>query len=824
MGDGATIGDFVNRGYQVARDHRTDALIDDVNRSLSAKARVLDDAPDPFVRHLGEPGHELGEVHTLKSDPRVEGEGLDSEMQREVGAWNALVATFSNRYKMRPLWSAFDQDGSLGPLEDASEDEPPGEGMGFAEYRNANLRNVPATTTGILTATTKGTRQETVFAPFMEIVADHATPGDGAHKYSTPVYEVTADGELDQQRAGGLHSALWVAQLPDGGCLDQSPYFVPALNLARSADGSGYGAYVCQSDTGPPAPLPDTTTTDVPAKQDDAQTLGAFLSCLASGPNHPGHVSDKHRTGVNEEGVPWNCGHISTSALFYMDQERDAPIAFEPVYPNCQKMPIKVEAHISYDVKARHSTVCGSHTGLWRLWAESPIIPPPKPPDVPREPEWGEVTGGRPGDILGGGGGGGNRGGLPGDGGGPGAGGGPAGGNNGGNGNGDGDDGDPGIVPRFDVPNFFGIPIDPAPEITSGGQIPRGGTGLSSVLGGGKYGSWQFRDKNYQVDPEQTPHYDPARTPWQLAAPGFYFMAGRRVGQEPYAGDIGGETDVVDGTDVRWVTRALTGHLEGFGAVVGNHLFSETFKQGEYFNRSGTTAGGAVFLPPEVKLDARVPSSVSDTALVTYNGLVGTTSKGNAAKLGSATPQLDDGSLADGWYMQASGGTGLVNCLFSGVNASGNARNFRLLPGAIVTGGTTGSMLGLGKHTDTQVTETGSDELTTQTDTQVQFYAFAPDGGSGYTYTIGLIKTDADSQTVPEGAMFNINLTLGQDGGADTTTVVIKNGSAATGATLATITSATSSDVMRDVVAYFDGTNWRIKSLHTSFVAGLAVA
>ena len=130
-------------------------------------------------------------------------------------------------------------------------------------------------------------------------------------------------------------------------------------------------------------------------------------------------------------------------------------------------------------------------------------------------------------------------------------------------------------------------------------------------------------------------------------------------------------------------------------------------------------------------------------------------------------------------------------------------------------------MIGLGKHTDTQVTGTGTKSITVGSSTQVQYLAFKEGASSTYTYTIYLLASDAESTALVEGPLFNLNLNLEQHTTYQTT-VEIHNG--LTGGAIYTVTSSLTGDVYRDVDAHFDGTNWRIKRAVNTEVAGLAVA
>lgn len=639
MGEMGKPRSYANDGYKIARDHRD--VMDDVHRDLSAKARVASDEAGPGYQLLN-PGHELGEVHFTPASERVKGPGLNSNALRNVGAWGTLPAVTTEDYGHRPLWDFHDQDGSLAALFDDT-DQDQINGHGFDSYHVLDGRHLPDTTPGFHLAGTDGLRQATLFMPDHQLVADHRGEGAEAHQYSTPVYDIFGTS-LDQQRAGGLHSLVRNWQLPNGGCLDQDGYFVPALNFSRSTDRTGFGAYVAEGDAVVGAPLnnaaddQETRATNRGGQQ-RTPLIGAFGSATASGPWHPGHESDKHRVGANTEGGVWNVGHIQTGGLFYMDQERDAPLDFSRVpYPECRRHPIRTEVTLSYDIKSSHSTICGRHRGLWRWHTTTPILPPPErtpptdkpprrpptdgpPPDFPLD---GEVTGGGPGG---------------------------------------GDGGERLIDFRIIDWNLELM----AQGGRAGGASPPGSNGQGGA-------TWCYR-RDDEIDLEGTGNlYEPAHMAWHLAGPGMYWTAGRLVGTEPYLGDLGGESDIPDGRDIRWMQRALTMHAEGFGAVAARNLFNETFAAGELYAKSPTCDGGVFFAPAEVKLDAHAPSAASDGSVVVWNGLVGTSSVGNGVKLGSATPDLSTGGLKDGWYLQATGNSNAVNADLRFVAANGSAR------------------------------------------------------------------------------------------------------------------------------------------------------
>lgn len=137
-------------------------------------------------------------------------------------------------------------------------------------------------------------------------------------------------------------------------------------------------------------------------------TVG-LTSARSGGFIEVGHGSkDKHVIGKSGD-HNINAAHISTDALFYNDQELDAPIAFEEdPYPEVQAFPLKSKVHLQYNGSKYHSAtaqaigasngVSGAgrkYRGLWEFWAEVPNtkegggeVPPPgiTPPDDPPPP------------------------------------------------------------------------------------------------------------------------------------------------------------------------------------------------------------------------------------------------------------------------------------------------------------------------------------------------------------------------------------------------------------------------------------------------------
>jgi len=118
----------------------------------------------------------------------------------------------------------------------------------------------------------------------------------------------------------------------------------------------------------------------------------------AFGPIDLGARGDKHQHGTDRDGHPINAAHISTNAYFFQDNQRDAPIAFEGVYPYPSPLPIPAKAYCSYDAIGSHAFAGGTRSGQWRFWCETPdVAPPGVPTDPPTDPPGGPGRPGGPG-------------------------------------------------------------------------------------------------------------------------------------------------------------------------------------------------------------------------------------------------------------------------------------------------------------------------------------------------------------------------------------------------------------------------------------------
>lgn len=118
--------------------------------------------------------------------------------------------------------------------------------------------------------------------------------------------------------------------------------------------------------------------------------LGAF------GPFHGGCRGDKHKIGNDRDGNPINSGHLSINAYWYKDPDKDGPFLFEGLYPNPAPLPLQSRVHLTWDQFTDHQWLEGTREGVWRWWAEVPVVTPAggSPPVPNRGPTTG--GGGRP--------------------------------------------------------------------------------------------------------------------------------------------------------------------------------------------------------------------------------------------------------------------------------------------------------------------------------------------------------------------------------------------------------------------------------------------
>lgn len=742
----------------------------------------------------------------------------------DLGQWWYGALSVDREDGLRVVLTDDEPDKKLKPKKDVTREKNQRVTPVLDEYRNTFGHTLPIGTVGTLMQSGSQDEFRQWFLPSLETVAHHngiVPRGDGTPpECSTRTFDLTPDGALDWDRAGGWHSHIWNAQLPKGGPLGMQGDWVPAWNLARSAgDATGYGAWVSVG------PIRGGNAGRV-FIEGGAQSLGAFASHLASGPLHPGELKgDKHFIGAGE--TTWNAGHISTKAYFFMDKRRDAPLAFElQPWPYPNEFAIKSKVHLVYRDEPTHEFVGGDRQGLWDWYTTVPVRQPwidtPGIPKLPDPPTYQ----------------------LP-----------PRGGGGGGGGNGRVTDTyNGGIAGAADRPQNAGGGFD-QPNPYPAGQ---------------------------PLDTSKT-RIDPARTPYEMAMPSLYFFPVRNPTNHPYdgrfggppvdtgpqgdgpwspdglkarglsspvgdpvinippipipplggsgfppgitgaadAGEIGGPGETFSGplgfqnraTDRKkyeadqaraWTNKPLAFHMQAFAKVSGEGWSTNTNPGDEYL--SGTADGGLYVSAAEPLLDGNAPPSVSLATMVfASENQLGTNYSGKAARLAFGTVDWTTGTVKDGFYIHATGASGSVNGELRYLDASGAARVGTTSHYGVLVGAGTGSNVGLGKRTTSAVTDTATDLLTVATDNQSQRYTFAEKVG-GYTANI-----DLDTTGAVEGATFELDLELAVVGVGNTTTVLIRNGSG--GSTLATVTSAISGAIKRWCKAYYNGSAWVLTAL-----------
>lgn len=265
----------------------------------------------------------------------------------------------------------------------------------------------------------------------------------GPGECGTLVVDLQRDGEAcmggsDQPGIGGRHariqSMMRVIALPEGGNELGGAGNGLAWNLALSGQDqlAGYGMVWARMDggggpttgggSGPQGPITGGGSIDGLSEADlgdqpkdfgdfHATRVGshgvAFMAHTgAFGPFHAGSSNDKHRIDVDSDGNPMNSGHLAIGAYWYKDADKDGPMLFEGIYPNPAPLPMTSRVHLSWDGGLPHNWVNGQKDGMWRWWAEVPIVTPQSgppttitpPPTGPRGPTTpGGPTPGGPG-------------------------------------------------------------------------------------------------------------------------------------------------------------------------------------------------------------------------------------------------------------------------------------------------------------------------------------------------------------------------------------------------------------------------------------------
>lgn len=661
--------DFASHGYKIVRDHRVE--LDANTRSLNASAKIVNDVADPDRYELAWPGHDVGSVFAPSAGTLRIGTKFAGDVKREVGVWGGgVIPAVETNEGTFPLWGFYQLDGRMEPWVNATRlnvGRLPLEGV--QQWRVVDGRAIPRGTPMLMAAGTNEQQQEALGFPVFNMVAQHR--GGAKPKYSTPVWEITDDESLDERRVGGLHSTLWVEQLPMTGPLNTSGDYVPALNATKSAgDATGWAAFISLGDVGKPNNPEPTVTTDehktVVANGNGnsanktvvgagggpkAATIGAFLSREAFGVIHSGHMADKHRIGLSEENVPWNSGHIWHNAPVYMDQARDAPVEFtrEPFRLGGMG-PVPQRVIISYDPNSKHDWFDGVRKGLWRPWTAGMTRQPyvetksvPKTiPDVPTYQLPPPGGGGNPPGRLGGGGG-------------------PGGGVvTGGNSTPTDPGYDSGLIDETDR-----VTIDLFPGVNKIYER------IDKII------TWKVGEATTLSSASRV---DPARTPYEMAMPSLYFTPVRNKTSQAGDGRWGDVADQRNTTghattdSPAWVRAPLAAHFQGFGKVDAAGNWQQTVAPGNQY-LSGTLDGGAYFASPEIILDGTAPTSISlSTLLIASENQLGTRYADKASRLAFGTEDWTTGTVKDGAYIHAPGASGSVNLEFRFLDAAGAAR------------------------------------------------------------------------------------------------------------------------------------------------------
>lgn len=198
------------------------------------------------------------------------------------------------------------------------------------------------------------------------LVADHRGDEEPQGHYSTAIVDI--DGRaLGDERVAPLHGLVRVEKSWRDHCS-------PALFFA-TRDGEldvGGGQFYIRGRRGAGRPR-----------------LG-YLSTEFLGPMTAGGTDDKHIFAVTRDGLTVAQGHLDLGAPWYLDDVRDAPPEID-LFPYVEpvRSGIWVETVIRYDAIPFHEAYAGARRGLFRLesrsllYTEDPQDPPPFPPKDP---------------------------------------------------------------------------------------------------------------------------------------------------------------------------------------------------------------------------------------------------------------------------------------------------------------------------------------------------------------------------------------------------------------------------------------------------------
>jgi hypothetical protein len=281
---------------------------------------------------------------------------------------------------------------------------------------------VPKGTEGLTVAATNEEEEFPLFFPMptgnaVELIAVHH---DGDPRLGTPVFDLKASNELDQLRMARLQSLTRVIKTPShfqlgdtvGGSIVANFMNELAWNIGPTGQGDTFGGIVTDvrggvnillhqpfpggggggggssppfGPPGKPIPVPSVTGGDPWGE----------VSTHHAGPFTAGTLGCQHKLGQDADGHPINPVHIPVNALYWADQDHDAPIRFEDGWEDPSRFPFRSHAHLSHDPNGFHLDGCDrGMKGQWKFWAEVPnFVPEPpdedEPPIIERPPPGG---------------------------------------------------------------------------------------------------------------------------------------------------------------------------------------------------------------------------------------------------------------------------------------------------------------------------------------------------------------------------------------------------------------------------------------------------
>jgi len=335
-------------------------------------------------------GIQLKDIDTVRVKPVVEklgdvqfGHFLDFDKnKRKFGSWSWCTPSIIEKQEVRPV---FDMNFGI-------DDRYTSTKVGTFDQKKYAF-GVP----GIRLAGSDEHNQEDLFLPcFSELVSNHR--GKSANDFSTFVYDVNQNDQLDSMQKAGIHSSMIVEDLPRQSKIPFLAKRAISWNQIRSNDLSGLGLFSGYGDGTPKPNLANiggqrVVTVVRNAKPISKKTLG-LASSYANGFMHPGHEKeDKHIIGQNEEGVFMNAGHIDYNAYFYANALADGPLDLNAneFFPQRTQEGTEIyRVHCSFDPFEPHRFLSGTRKGKWKWYVKIPffILDPPDTPTTDTPPDW----------------------------------------------------------------------------------------------------------------------------------------------------------------------------------------------------------------------------------------------------------------------------------------------------------------------------------------------------------------------------------------------------------------------------------------------------